>query len=538
MSTLKLRPYQDEAVSAVLDAWHNGVPRPAVVFPTGMGKTVVFSALAEELVRHHGARPAVLVHRDELVRQTVAKLQAVAPELTVGVIQGPRNELGRDVTVASVQTLSRSDRLDQTGVNTFSHLIVDECHHATAPSYRRIMDYFPVPAVGFTATMARADSGKLGDVWDKVVCERDILDGIAAGYLCDVRGRTVQVDGLDLDEVARSRGDWQDGALGQALEESDAAEAVAQAYREHAKDRRGVLFAPTVASAGLFAQALDAEGIACEAVFGGTPAETRQAIYARVRAGDTQVLVNCMVLTEGFDMPELSCAVIARPTQHASLYTQMVGRVLRPFPGKADALVLDVAGVAARHRLATLVDLSTTTAKIEMLAGESLADAAERVTEARERVAEHMRGEITWADVDLFGRSKSAWLMTPGGVWFVPTRERYWFVYPDAEDPSAWRVGATGSTYAMRGPGAGWKQSGIPSLELAMAIAERSAADEDGSVSSRTASWRQRSRKVSEAQIGMGARIGLVIPPETSKSEASDMISTHLAGKLLDRGGK
>lgn len=545
MSGLTLRPYQIEALEAIETA---GVQRAAVVLPTGMGKTVIFAELiARRVAASH--RPLVLVHRDELAKQAAEKIHALAPHLSIGIVKAERDQHGSefDVVIASVQTLGRASRRARIPHERFDTIIVDECHHATAPSYVDIMTHFgaftrdsDTTAVGFTATLERGDGVGLGDVWQKVVIRRDVLDGIRGNHLVDVRGRAVTVDGLDLATVARRGGDYADNSLGDALESSGAGKVVADAYVEHASNRQGVLFAPTVRAAYHFADALNAAGITAATIEGGTAIEDRELIYKKYREGEIQVLSNCMVLTEGWDAPWCSCAVIARPTSSTPLYVQMVGRILRPWPGKTDALVLDVVGIAGKLRLASIPDLSTTEVRPEQ--GESMLEALEReghsVTERRT-----ITGELASHEVDLFGESTSAWLKTRGGVWFIPTRTGYFFLWPEIDGGDLWKIGRSHSQYQLKArPGqvteAGWVRKGLP-IEYAMAFTEQAATEADPSVSQRTASWRTRKGGPSEAQQGLMARLGIEVHDLMTKSEASDALSIAYASKILDgRSGK
>lgn len=201
-------------------------------------------------------------------------------------------------------------------------------------------------------------NGGLAEVWEEVVFTLDILDMIRGGYLVDVRGKRVIVEGLNLDKVKTRNGDLADGQLGQALDDSGAADIVAEAYKEFAADRAGVVFTPTVATAQSMADSLNDIGITATTIWGDMPREARQTALKWYENGDVQVLTNCMVLTEGFDAPHTSCAVIARPTKSPGLYCQMAGRALRLHAGKKDALLLDVMGASTRHRLASIVDLT------------------------------------------------------------------------------------------------------------------------------------------------------------------------------------
>jgi superfamily II DNA or RNA helicase len=551
MKTLKLRKYQTDALDQLAEAWGRGVKRPAIVLPTGMGKTVIFAELIRRCIAV-GRTPMVLVHRDELAKQTVSKIDQAAPGVSIGVIKAERHEMhGVDVIVASVQTLGRQVRLDRTPANLADVIIVDECHHAMAASYIRIMQHFGcwetdrAVAVGFTATMQRGDDRHLGQVWQEVVYRKDIMYGILHGHLVNVRGKTVKLPTLDLSEVKYGAGDYQDGSLGDALEDAGAPKSTAEAYLEYATKpdgtlRKGILFAPTVASAHSFAMEFNARGVRTEVVTGETPTEDRALIYKRVREGDTTVLASCMVLTEGFDEPELEVAVIARMTAKAGLYIQMAGRVLRPAPwtGKTEALIIDVTGVTERHALASIADL--TEGRVKPKDGESLQEAADRMEaeEATARGKQHRASRT--GDVDLFKRSKSAWLQTTGGRWFIPTRVCTVFLW---ETPEGWKIGRSSTNYSMRGEGAGWLLDGQPfELEMAMAWAEQEAADIDPSVSSRTASWRTKKAPASTAQLAQLANRRIsppegMAPQDLTKNVASDLLSIHYASKLLD-GGK
>jgi len=557
---LPLRQYQADALTAVRAAWDRGVQRPAVVAPTGAGKTVIFSHLIKDHLEQDGSRALVLVHRDELADQAIDKIRQVAPDLHVGKVKADANEVTADVVVASVQTLARSSRLEQLLASTsttinmdFGLVVVDEAHHAVAPTWRKVLfelDCFARPAnpdgpnvVGFSATLARGDGIGLGSVWQEVAYAISLTRLIRRGHLADVRGVQVTVQDLDLSDVRRSGGDYQAGALGDALLHADAGHAVATAYLEHAKDRPGVVFTPTVATAETITEDLNRVGIPAAMVTGTTPRDDRRRIYDEFRTGLTQVLVNCMVLTEGFDAPWASCAVIARPTQSAPLYTQMVGRVLRPWPGKTDALVLDVVGASGLHKLATLIDLEPGAVKT-VRPDQSLAEAVEEaelalVTDAEERQRLAFSNHMTVAEVDLFAAARSVWLKTPAGVWFIPLVSGDVFVWPSEEEPGFWDV-----CYA-----ADWKR-GVPpvpwarlhescSLDLALSWAQVEAEERDGitgTISRKDALWRKKKSKASEAQVSYLQGLGYRGETEgLSKKDASDLISVAKASKKFDR---
>jgi superfamily II DNA or RNA helicase len=533
---LPLREYQRDAIAALESDWADGLIRLGVVMATGSGKTVIFAHLiAKQHEQSDHKRSLVLVHRDELVNQAVDKLTQIAPHLQVGVVKAERDEVDAEVIVASVQTLAREHRLRR--IVDVGLVIVDEVHHVAADTYRRVVTalgcFNGTRMAGFTATLARTDTRKLGDIIQKVSYSRDIYDLILDGFLVPVKGRKIEVGGLDLSSVRMSRGDFVESDLGEALEDAGAGQVIARAYREHAIDRAGILFAPTVSSAHQMTSDLNEAGIVAETVWGAMPIEDRRLTLKRFTAGEIQVLCNAMVLTEGYDAPHVSCAVIARPTASAPLYVQQVGRILRPHPGKADALVLDVVGASTRHRLANLVDLSRYTRDrrehLEPKDGESILELVDRVDERDERKG--ASGTMTATEIDLFTGSMSAWLQTHKGLWFIPTRSSIFFLYPDTD--GTYRV-----VQRTRTGGYNRLHSGVDlSYGMAWAASYADAEDSEGSfsVGSRSASWRRRKAKPTDRQRERAKTIGLVVDPEWGKAELSDQISVHVASNALDK---
>lgn len=531
MTELRLRPYQTAAIDKITEAWDRGVLGPAVVLPTGTGKTVIFSSLCAKLAAA-GGKPLILVHRDELLSQTVAKIESIAPGLDVGVIKAVRNTIG-DITVASVPTMGRDSRLEQWGADQFTHIVIDEAHHAAAKSYTKTLAYFAgAQRVGFSATLQR-ETGDLSEVWTDVVYRMDILPAIASGYLVDVRGRSVIVEDLTVGKPAKRGGDYTDLQLGESMLDSTADVAIVASYRQHARRadgtyRPGICFAPTVESARFFAESLNAAGIVTECVFGTTPWEERADIYDRVRRGETNILMSVMVLTEGFDLPEVEVAIIARPTRNRALYVQMVGRALRPAPwsGKREALVLHVG--SENLGLATLVDL---TAGRPIREGQSVSEAESEPEADTLPVQRTGPVDVTSVETDMFSGSASAWLQTPAGVWFIPTKNDYVVLWPEVPDKTSntdlWKVGVT----PVAAKGGEWVIRG-QSIDMAMAWAESVACDIDSSISSRKAPWRK--RKPSEKMTDFAVSLG-IDPDGLRAGEMSDLITISLASRKFDR---
>lgn len=545
MSTeLRMRDYQAECNDAVWGAWDNGIQRPAVVLPTGSGKTVIFSHITQKFVdtrRRAGGphRVVILVHRDELADQAIAKIRAVAPGLMVGKVKAADNEIHCDVMVCSVQTLAREARMRRllAGQRHFGRIglvIVDEAHHAAAQSYRDIMtdlgcftELEGTPAgtraLGVTATLARGDGVGLGDVWEDVVFKRSVLWMISRGYLTDVRGKAVDLDHLHLGDVKRSGGDYQAKDLGRAIIAADGPRIVARSILTYAADRRPIVFLPDVASARETTLALIQAGIPAATIDGTTPRGERLDIYRQYRTGELRAIVNCMVLTEGADFPWADCVVNARPTTNPTLYIQMVGRGLRPWPGKTNCLVLDVTGVGGR--LSTLIDLAP--GEVTSFRGdESLADAAVREEEEGNTVvtADHVAFNLKHRDIDLFQASSHAWLRTPAGVMFIPVANEEIFVWPDKE--GTWDV-----CYAP--PHGKWERlhRGMQ-LGTAQAWAETEAEDRMPFNGMKDAGWRK--RKAEPRQIAFARSYGVAVGETPRKGELSDAISVAKAAQKFD----
>lgn len=459
MSTALLKPrdYQEACIEHNFARIASGGLRIPNVLATGLGKTVVFAHLIARWVPAHPLeRVMVLVHTDELVQQAVKKIKDVAPALRVGVVKAERNEVTAQVIVASVQSLRNAKRREQ--IKRLGLGIVDECHHATAPTYRAIMGHFSdAKWLGFTATLARGDKAKLSEVWESEPAPftRGISFGIRRGYLLDVRGKRIVVPDLDMSTVKKSGGDYQDAALGEAMEASYAPEIIAQKYKELAGDRKGLVFWPLVETAEHGAEAFAAEGISSAVIHGKLGQLERRLILKRLASGELQCVHNCAVLTEGFDDPTISCVVIARPTRSAPLYQQMVGRGLRPnlsLPAaeRGDCLVLDVVGASRTHDLRSLVDLSSKEIadniamdeELSLLAMEELQEEQEKAGEGGWPEEAPYVGETEAVDFDPLGRTTAgAWLTTFGGTYFLPAgKNSYVLLVPSEEEPGGWDV--------------------------------------------------------------------------------------------------
>ena len=341
-----LRQYQLAAAHEIQTRILHGARRILVVAPTGSGKTVLFAHLATQ-ARGSGLRVLIVAHRRELIHQAYAKLLAYGlDEADVGVVMAsdPRRRPAAGIQVASVDTLRYRARPKADLV------IIDECHRATAKSYRELTDAYPAAVhLGFTATPYRSDGRGLGEVYEDIVVAASIGSLIAEGYL--VQPRVFTVPTLpDLSKVRVRGGDYDERALAGAVNTTSLVGDLVEHWRSHANGVRTVAFAVSVEHSRHIADRFRAAGIASDHLDGATHVAERDAILARLAAGTTRVVANCNCLSEGFDLPSVKCAILARPTKSAGLYLQQAGRILRPFED-VTAVVLDHAGAAAVHGL-------------------------------------------------------------------------------------------------------------------------------------------------------------------------------------------
>ncbi len=358
---ITLRDYQSEAVRAVKQHYAAGVSRQLIVLPTGSGKTIIIAHLVADLK----IPTLILVHRDELISQTLEKLQMIAPATQVGIVKGDLNDLNRPITLASVQTLSRASRLKQVGREAFGFIVVDEAHHAVAPQWRRILRHVHAGEnnllLGVTATPVRADGVGMGNVFQKVVYQKAIPEMIRAGYLCPPKGLLVRSE-TDITNVRQSSsvasyGDFQPTVLEKVINTANRNQLITNVFKRYAANRKAIVFTAGVKHAHDLSATFQKNGITSAAVDGSMGLEERRRILKNFREGRIQAITNCNVLTEGFDEPATDCIIMARPTRSETLYIQAVGRGLRPYPGKKNCLVLDVADVSGQHSLVQLPDL-------------------------------------------------------------------------------------------------------------------------------------------------------------------------------------
>lgn len=338
---MQLRGYQDRAIDALRSAMQQGARAPLLCLPTGGGKTVILATIAAQAAAR-GRHVLILVHRRELIHQTASKLAWAG--LDHGIIAAGHPASDHAVQIASVQTLARRlARMDWAP----SLVIIDEAHHAAAGSWRQILNHWPdAYRLGVTATPCRLDGRGLSEAFDHLVLGPSVADLVFWGFLSPARIYAPPVV-ADLSGVRRRAGDYANDQAAAAMDRPTVTGDAIAHYQRLAAGQQAIAFCCNVAHAVSVCDAFKTAGISAALLLGGTG--DRDQVVADFAVGIVRVLVTVDVVSEGFDVPAASCAILLRPTQSIGLYLQQVGRVLRPAPGKDAALILDHVGNVPRH---------------------------------------------------------------------------------------------------------------------------------------------------------------------------------------------
>lgn len=345
--SITLRPYQEEARTKIKDEWDKGNKKTLLVLPTGCGKTIVFAMIASDMVKK-GKRVLILAHRAELLEQAADKIRK-STGLICSVEKAEESCIGSwfMITVGSVQTLQKEKRLTRFSNEHFDVIIVDEAHHCISDSYQRVLNYFNTANVlGVTATPDRGDMRNLGEYFETLAYEYTLPKAIKEGYLSPIKALTIPLK-LDLSGVAMQSGDFKAGDLGTALDPY--LEQIAKEMSNYCKGRKTVVFLPLVKTSQKFTELLNQAGFRAAEVNGNS--DDRAEILKDFDENKYNVICNSMLLTEGWDCPSVDCVIVLRPTKVRSLYSQMVGRGTRLYPGKENLLLLDFLWHTERHEL-------------------------------------------------------------------------------------------------------------------------------------------------------------------------------------------
>ncbi|KAH8930105.1 P-loop containing nucleoside triphosphate hydrolase protein [Atractiella rhizophila] len=393
---VQLRPYQEECVEECLEAIRNGVTRIGVSCPTEEVEQTIFTELlkrysdALDATEGGGKKILIIVNTIQLVNQTYAHVKKTCPNKKVEIEQGSNLSSGEeDITIASSATMARTERLqnfdrENMGYYKAPELNRKQAHHAASASYRRTLAHFdprimpkkttkmgkgiyqeleqltseeeedvnPVPIVGFSATFSRNDGLALSSVFERIVFHKNLVEMVKEGWLSPVRFTLVEA-ALDLSNVivSTTSGDFMPTSLSHVVNTDSVNKLVVRSWMEKAGNRRSSLvFGVTIDHVKALTQEFRLAGIDARYLYAETKARDRNKLLNDFRKGVFPVLVNCSILTEGADIPEVDCVVMARPTKSKNLFSQMIGRGLRlsPTSGKEDCLVLDIVKNSSR----------------------------------------------------------------------------------------------------------------------------------------------------------------------------------------------
>ena len=343
---LELRLYQIAIVEALRAAFRAGKLALLLVLATAGGKTYIFCFIALNAAKR-GKRVCILVHRQELLLQTSRALESIG--VAHGIIAPGFSATDDLVQVASVQTLVRRIEKGDRRATGFELLVVDEAHHSTAGSWRKVIAAMPkAKLLGVTATPCRLDGKGLGEVFDELVLGPPITELIEMGFLVPPIVYAPPVV-ADLKGVRTAGGDYRVGDLTAAMDKPTITGDAVDHYRRICPGVPAIAFCTGIDHARHVAAEFSAAGFRAESIDGNMPDGQRKNLIQALGDGRIQVLTSCDIVSEGTDIPIVGAAILLRPTKSEGLYLQQVGRALRPAPGKQHAIILDHVGNVLRH---------------------------------------------------------------------------------------------------------------------------------------------------------------------------------------------
>lgn len=534
---IPLRAYQHVQHEELDKAKKAGKTRVVVSSPTGSGKTVFAGAVTNE---YNTPVTIMQVHRNELANQSIRKMHDMNPGKSIGLVKAEHDDLDSDILIVSAQTLAQSKRLKRLtdSLRGRGEILMwsDECHHDCAASRIRIIEAInPNFLVGLTATAFRSDRKPLSKIYkDGIISHTSPLDLMEQGWLVWPKGMRVDID-ADLDKINKKVGDLPDGELSKLMDTPHINRIIVNTWIKEVDGKgrkRTAAFCVTKEHARHLCEEFNDHGIEAAYIVDDTPTKEREVIYDRFRAGEIKVLIGCMVFTEGWDEPIVDTILMCRPTKSLSLYIQVVGRGLRPYPDKSDCLIVDFVGNSTKHRLITF----PAWAGVETLGEESLDNGVTALGESiRESglainlrdIVDTLRGAKTRniSDFDVLNGSRFSWSVIDGD-WMINTGDSYITVVKSGDGYVPFKIWSELSTENSRQPKKTWQVKPLFSRSLAMdmAIGVAETSIKNSPLTNRSAGWRQRTEEPTEPQLRYANILGINIPVGATKSMVADLI--------------
>lgn len=503
------------------------------------GKTVIFSHITHALNERYGLTAIVIAHRDDLLDQAEDKYRMIRPHAVIGKVGSGIHNYGGEVTVASIATISRPEHIKRLqtlyGSGERLFLITDEAHHCAADGYQRVYEALPNAFhLMVTATPDRLDNKPILPIGRKPLFEKSIIEMIRQKFLTDVKCIAVKTK-VSLDDVHSRAGDFRPEELADAVDSPARNRLIVEKYKEHTPGKRAVAFCVTVAHAQHLAEAFNEAGINAEVVEGNTPLDVRKQIYHRFRTGQTLIMTNVMVLSEGWDEPLCEVGIGARPTQSRALFVQQLGRILRLAPGKQYATWLEITDNVFNHKLVPQ-SLRRVLNKHHMLDNETILESEERQRQesAEREVQVHKLPALRDRDLHVNLIESYHWDARDNGMYvLIVGKEQHRIALIPEENEQY-------SVYARLFPDYEPVKWFDPQpIDWAMNAAERQAkmllADPEKFIkaTSRNAEWRKRLEPNSEKQIKMLLWKKIDFMGPLTKVEASDLIEAFFARKEI-----
>jgi superfamily II DNA or RNA helicase len=344
--SFELRDYQTDLLDRLQDLWATGTRRVLLQLATGGGKTICLAKVIANALAN-GQTCLVVVHREELLHQTMAKVAAITGQAAGIIKAGHKPDHSSAVQVASVQTLV--NRFAQ--YPAFDLVVLDEAHHAASSTWRKVCSHFDgSKLLGVSATPCRIDGSGFVDLFDRLICGVTMAELIVQGFLSQYR-YYAPANGLKLTGLRVRGGDYTRESIEAANSAIEVAADCLKAYQDYLWGKQSLIFAVSVAHSKEIAASFSANGVPAAHLDGRDDPSVRSATMEAFRTGAIRVLSNCALFTEGLDVPGIEAVILARPTKSLGLWLQMVGRALRPSPGKDHAIIIDLGENWARFGL-------------------------------------------------------------------------------------------------------------------------------------------------------------------------------------------